>query len=139
MKTEKPVRVKHTITDADRDACLKLSGCGLQTHEIVNIMHISRTTVYTILQAHKACIAKDWSTLQKLSVPYRPTVDWAMKVTGTDKVFLETFGTPDKYKPTDGPVVDTPTDTVDPRNLYEMFEVLCDIRGLLIDIRDMLK
>jgi transcriptional regulator with XRE-family HTH domain len=135
----KPENTKHRLTDKDRDQVLKLIVCGLSTDEIAEIMHISTSTVSYIRQAHTACMNKDWSTLQRLSTTTRPTVDWAMKVTGTDKVFLEEFPKvefPELEAPVPTP---EPAPCVHPGNLYEMYEVLTDIRSLLTEIRDMLK
>ena len=140
MKPETTAR--HFITDLERNTALKLIGCGLSNVEIAEIMHISKSSVSYIRQAHTACINKDWEALQKLSTSIRPTVDWAMKVTGTDKAFLETFGKP-------APEADTtasesaPTEVaVDPitrEDFVEMRGLLSGIYNLLTEIRDILK
>lgn len=139
-KTERLLYQKHNLSDEERNQCLKLITCGLPTNEIADIMHISKSSVSYIRQAHTACISKDWDTLQRLSTSgSRPAVDWAMRLTGADKEFLETFGTPDKYKPTDGPVVDVPTDPITREDILAMYATLQDIRSLLTEIRDTLK
>ena len=140
-KNERLLYQKHHLSDEERNQVLKLINCALPTREIAKIMHISNSTVSYVRQAHTACIDKDWNTLQRLSAgPARATTEWAMKITGTDKAFIETFG-----KPVDAPaevaeegkVVNTTA--IDPRNLYEMYEVLVDLRSLLTEIRDILK
>lgn len=140
MKTDKTY---HRLTDKDRDAILKLFMCGLPTEEIADIIHCSRSTVGYLRQAHTACINKDWSTLQKLSVHHRATVDWAMKVTGADKVFLETFP---KDEPEQSETViehteqKTPTPEVVTREeflaLYDAVQVM---RDTLIDLYNALR
>jgi hypothetical protein len=142
--TERLLYQKHHLSDEERNQVLKLINCALSTREIADIMHISASTVCYIRQAHTACIDKDWNTLQRLSTSCaKASVDWAMRVTGTDKAFLETFGKPvDKSEEPHevaeaGKIVDAPV--IDQRNLYEMFEVMCDIRRLLTEIRDTLK
>ena len=142
MKLENPAYVKRTLTDTDRDTCLKLINCGLSNTEIVNIMHISLSTIQYIKQAHKACVNQDWNTLQKLSTCVRPTVDWAMKITGTDKAFLETFGKPkEQSEPVTGPTVDYTAvpDPITREDFLGMYATMQDIRSLLVEIRDILK
>lgn len=131
---------KRYLNDKDRDGILKLLVCGLSTDEIASICHCSKSTVSYIRQAHTACLNQDWSTLQKLSTDVRSTVTWAMKVTNVDKTFEELFKEEPKPEETvTGPTVDDAPNPVDPRNLYEMYEVLTDIRSLLTEIRDILK
>lgn len=140
MKTEKPT--KHYLNDKDRDAVLKLITCGLSTDEIAGICKCSTSTISYIRQAHTACINRDWTTLQKLSTTTRPTVDWAMKVTGTDKVFAEEFKEEQKpEEPVTGPTVDvTPAPAVVTREEFlALYASVQDICNLLIDIRDTLK
>ena len=139
MKTETTRQAHGRLTDKDREAVLKLITCGLPTKEIADIMHISTSTVSYIRQAHTACLNRDWSTLQRLSLDSSATTEWAMRITGTDKVFAETFPKEDEPESVTGPTVDNTPNTIDPRNLYEMYEVLTDIRSLLTEIRDMLK
>ena len=139
MKPENIKKTQHRLTDKERDNCLKLLTCGLRTDEVAEICGISRASVGYIRQAHTACINNDWSTLQRLSNDSRLVVDWAMRATGTDKVFAETFPKEDEPEAVTGPTVDNTPNTIDPRNLYEMYEVLTDIRSLLTEIRDMLK
>ena len=131
----KPNANYHKLTDKDRDAVLKLIVCGLPTDEIADIVHCSRSTVGYYRQAHTACINKDWSTLQKLSIHHRGLVDWAMKVTGTDKVFLENF-------PKDEPEVEAHKpvpETISKEEFASLNNTLQDICYLLTEIRDMLK
>ena len=128
MKTEntQPQTRRH-LTDADRNSCLKLLTCGLSTDEIVDIMHISRSTVSNIRQAHTACLNKDWSVLQRLSTESRATVDWAMQVTGAEKDFQEIFNS---AKITVAPdAVNEPVDFQ-----FKIYDTLLDIRNLLADI-----
>lgn len=134
----KPETSKHRITDKDRDQVLKLMTCGLPTKEIAEIMKISTSTISYIRQAHTACINKDWSTLQKLSLDSRAVVDWAMNVTGTDRVFLETFGEPNEQKaPEPAPAVVEPAMTKE--DFLQLSNTLQDIVYLLTEIRDTLK
>ena len=142
-KTERLLYQKHNLSDEERNQCLRLMNCGLATQEIADIMHISKSSVSYIRQAHTACLAKDWSALQKLSTTgSRPAVDWAMKITGTDKIFEETFKKP--AEPDE--VVETPNDTTVPsadavtrEDILGMYATLQDIRSLLVEIRDILK
>lgn len=140
MKSEKTSILKPRLTDDDRNNCLRLINCGLSTNEIATIMRISKSTVSYIRQAHTACLAKDWSTLQRLSIEVKSTVEWAMKLTGMDKVFEEEFlKEPEQPEPeVEAPKVE-PVPYIHPGNLYEMYEVLTDIRSLLTEIRDILK
>lgn len=144
-KTERLLYQKHNLSDEERNQCLKLITCGLTTREIADIMHISNSTVSYIRQAHTACINKDWDTLQRLSTSgAKACVEWAMKLTGTDKVFEETFkkpAEPEVIVPV-GIVTNTTAkepETLHPGNLYELYAVLTDIRSLLTEIRDILK
>lgn len=139
-KTERLLYQKHNLSDEERNQCLRLMNCGLATQEIAEIMHISKSTVSYIRQSHTACLAKDWDTLQKLSTTgHRPVVDWAMKITGADKEFLETFGKP--TEPVEvaeaGKIVDNPPITRD--DFLAMYATMQDIRSLLTEIRDTLK
>jgi hypothetical protein len=137
MKAEKPKTTRHTITDADRDHVLKLCGCGLTNNEIANMLHISSRSVTNIRMAHAACIRQDWSALQKLSTTIRPTVDWAMQVTGVDKVFAETF--PKEDVPTETPPVTPAPETITREEFQTLSTTLQDICYLLTEIRDLLK
>lgn len=138
METE---RVKHHLTDKDRDDVLKLLTCGLSTQEVAEIMHISKSTVCYIRQAHTACINKDWSTLQRLSTSIPAVTDWAMKGTGLDKEFLETFPKEPEAQPVQesapAPVVAEPIITRE--DFMTLSNTLQDICCLLTEIRDMLK
>lgn len=139
METEK---TKHRLTDKDRNDALKLLTCGLGTQEIAEIMHISRASVGYIRQAHTACINKDWSTLQRLSTSIPAVTEWAMKVTGLDKEFLETFPKEPEEQPVQEsapePVV-VPEPVVTREDFLAMYATMQDVRSLLIEIRDMLK
>lgn len=141
MKPENTKQSKWKLTDKDRDQVLKLMTCGLPTKEIADIMHISTSTVCYIRQAHTACINKDWSTLQRLSLDSRPTVDWAMRVTGTDKVFEETF--PKEPEPEVETPKTEPATVVEPaitrEDFLQLSNTLQDIVYLLTEIRDTLK
>lgn len=134
----KPEITRHRLTDADRNACLKLLTCELSTDEIVDIMHISRSTVSYIRQAYNACLSRNWSILQKLSCDSRATVDWAMKITGVDKEALEIFGKPENEKVESEPVVETAT-AAQNKQFIALYDTLLDIRNLLADIRNMLQ
>ena len=139
MKPETPT--KRYLTDVDRDQVLKLIGCGLSTTDIVEIMHISRSTVSYIRQAHTACIEKDWSTLQKLSTCVKPTVEWAMRITGTDKVFLEEFPKDDPEEIAKHEIDHTPNvipETISREDFLAMYATMQDVRSLLMEIRDVL-
>jgi hypothetical protein len=140
-KTERLLYQKHSLTDEERNQCLKLINCGLSTHEIAEIMHISKSTVCYIRQAHTACLSQDWSTLQRLSTCIRPTVDWAMKLTGADKAFLETFGNPkpaEKEPEQVAPTTALPDTILTREDVTAMYATMQDIRSLLIEIRDVL-
>lgn len=140
MKPES-IKVRRHLNDKDRDGVLKLLVCGLPTDEIVSLTSISRSTICNIRQAHTACLERDWSTLQRLSTCVRPTVDWAMKVTGVDKVFLEEFPKDDEPESVTGPTVDnTPEPApISHEEFMAMWGTLQDIRSLLTEIRDVLK
>lgn len=146
-KTERLLYQKHTLSDEERNQCLRLMNCGLATREIADIMHISTSTVSYIRQAHTACISKDWSTLQRLSTsgPARASVEWAMKITGTDKTFLETFGKPTEPEQsesdatTDDATAGEIVSTITREDFLAMYATMQDIRSLLTDIRNILK
>lgn len=129
---------RKTYTDADRDAIIRLHQCGLSVEEIVEILHFSRTYIYVIMQAHRACIEQDWSALQKLSLTNKPTVDWAMRVTGADAVFAETFP---KEEPVDdsAPAVQPVPEYVTREDFLCLQDTLLTILGTLTQIRDVLK
>ena len=143
-KTERLLYQKHTLSDDERNQVLKLINCGLATREIADIMHISTSTVSYIRQAHTACIDKDWTTLQKLSTsPASASVEWAMKITGVDKLFKKTFGEPktadesvkEPEQTTAAPVVET----ISKEDFNVLSATLQDICYLLTEIRDTLK
>lgn len=141
MKTVKPTNPRKTFTDSDRNAVLKLSDAGLSVEEIVSITGISSASVYSIKQVYKACIDKDWSTLQRLSCSYRATVDWAMRITGTDKVFLETF--PKEDEP-EAPVVEpasavVPEPVVTREEFLALYDAVQVMRDTLIDLCNLLR
>lgn len=132
MKTEKKTTlVKHHLTDADRDACMKLWQHGLSCMEIARLVPVSKSTVGYIKRAYTACIDKNWDILREMSTYCKPTVDWAMKVTNTTYP-IDT--TPLPEEPAEIPEVEmlpVPNDADDIRTLLK------DIRSLLTDIRDM--
>ena len=139
MNPEKTTRFRAVITDRDRDNVMRLTESGLSVEEIADIMHISRSCIGNIRHAHKSCVAQDWSALQKLSHTMRATLDWAMRVTGTDKVFLETFPKeePKQVEPAVNPVP-TP-DLITREDFLSLQNTLQDICYLLTEIRDTLK
>jgi hypothetical protein len=136
----KDTATRRRLTDDDRNACLKLSTCGLSNQEIADIMKTSMSTVAYLKQAHTACLSKDFDTLHRLSVGHSSTVAWAMQLTGTS--FPDT---------TTVPAVEEPVTTVEPEEkpaasailtreyMLATFDVLSDIRSLLTEIRDILK
>lgn len=135
----KPEIKRRNLTDTDRDAILKLVVCGLTTDEIMSIVNSSRSAVSYVRQAHHACLNKDWSALQRMSQHNRAVVDWAMRVTGTDRVFAETFPKePEPEQSVAEPAVEVP-DQITREDILAMYGTLQDIRSLLTDIRDMLK
>ena len=139
-KTERLLYQKHHLSDEERNQCLRLIDCGLPTKEIAEIMHISNSTVSYIRQAHTAGLSKDWSVLQKLSTVCRPTVDWAMKLTGTDKVFIETFGKPEPIENKPEQTAPAPAvETISKEDFKAFSATLQDILYLLTEIRDTLK
>jgi hypothetical protein len=142
MKPENTNYPRRTFTDADRDNVLKLLGCGLSTLEIADIAHISKSSVGNIRQAHTACINKEWETVKRLARSIGPTVEWALKVTGTENEYFDyLFPEPapsnepvkneDKYDNTTNPILRD--------DLLGVYATLQDIRSLLVEIRDMLK
>jgi transcriptional regulator with XRE-family HTH domain len=141
MKPENSKPSKHYLTDDERNNVLKLMTCGLPTDEIAGIMRISKSTVSYIRQAHTACINQDWSTLQKLSTTCRAVVDWAMRVTGTDKVFLKEFpkAEPDYELEAPAPEPKPAPETITRADFDYLKQSLSDICSLLIEIRDILK
>lgn len=143
-KTERLLYQKHNLSDEERNQILKLMNCGLATQEIADIMHVSKSSISYIRQAHTACVDKDWSALQRLSTSgSRPAVEWAMKLTGVDKIFEETFKKPRENveEPVavaeEGKVVDTLPITRE--DFLAMYATMQDIRSLLTEIRDVLK
>lgn len=136
MKPENPTYIKRILTHADRDIILKLSKSGLNAIEITELTHCGRSTIYHTLQAHEACVAKDWSTIQRLSKTAAAAVEWAMKVTGTDKAFLETFGEPNTAEE---PVATPAPEVITRDDILAMYAVMQDVRALLTEIRDTLK
>ena len=136
-ETERLLATKHKLTDKERNDALRLLNCGLSPREIAEIMHISKSSVSYIRQAHTACLAQDWSTLQSLSTYCRATVDWAMRLTGTDKTFIETFGEP-KKEPESAPV-QVPVETISKDDFKALSATLQDICYLLTEIRDLIK
>ena len=142
MNTENTVRTRHRTTDADRENIMKLVERGLTANEVAEIMHISTSSVNHVRQAHRAAVTRDWSALQKLSTEIRQTVEWAMKVTGADKEFKETFGSPDEPEQTvASPTVDnTPApDPITREDFLKLCNTMQDICYLLTEVRDMLK
>lgn len=138
MKTEKVKTPKRHLTDSDRDAILRLTGCGLSAKEISDTMRIGLSTVHNVRQSHKACVKKDWSTLQKLSTICRATVDWAMKVTGADKEFEELFKEPEQtVAETTAPA--PVAESITREEFLSLSNTLQDICYLLTEIRDLLK
>ena len=135
-KTERLLYQKHTLSDEERNQILKLMNCGLAMQEIADIMHVSKSTVSYIRQAHTACLDKDWDTLQRLSTSgSRPAVEWAMRITGADKIFNETFKKPEETLEVaeEGNIVQCSED------FNEVKGLLSGIYNLLSEIRDMLK
>jgi hypothetical protein len=145
MNHETTKKPKHNLTDRERDNCLKLLTCGLSTNEVADIVGISRASVGYMKQAHIAAINQDWSTLQRLSVICKNTVDWAMRITGADEVFKETFGEPTtagEPEPAGEPEITQtmPAPEAITRAEFDYLkQSLSDICHLLIEIRDMLK
>ena len=130
---------KRQLTDKDRDAVLRLIVCGLSTSEIADTMRISRSTVSYVRQAHTACIEKDWSTLQKLSTTCRTVVDWAMRVTGTDKDFENLFKDEEPASEQSESVPAPTTEQITREDFLTLSSTMQDICYLLTEIRDMLK
>lgn len=135
----KPETSKHKLTDRERDDVLKLIVCGLPTDDIAGIMHISKSSVSYIRQAHNACLNQDCSTLQRLSTTTGATVEWAMRVTGTDKVFLKEFPKAEPDYGLEAPKHEPAPETISKEDFYAAYATLQDIRSLLIEIRDILK
>ena len=138
MKTVKPESSRHWYSDDDRARVIRLFDAGLSATEVADTLKISKSVVYFIKQAHTACIKQDWSTLQKLSITHRSTVDWAMRFTGTDKIFAEFEKTPEKdvepaVEPVNNPNAITREDFLSLQNTLQ------DICYLLTEIRDALK
>ena len=135
MNTENAKTPRRVLTDADRDTVLRLSNCGVSNVEIANILHICDATVSNIRSAHAACVKQDWSAIQKLSTVTRPTVDWAMRVTGVDKVFDVLFN----EKPEPAPAPEPAPSVITREDFLSLQSSLQDIAYLLTEIRDQLK
>lgn len=141
----KPEIKQHYITDTERDRVVRLTECNLSSAEIADILGISKSAVAAIKQVYKACVDHDWNTVQRLSMTLRPSVAWALRVTGTDKMLEEELARQheaqkqEEQKPEiTVPGAEVPI-TIHPGNLYEVYKVLTDVRSLLTEIRYMLK
>lgn len=139
----KSTSTKHRLTEKERNDVLKLIMGGLSTEDIADILHISNSSVSYIRQAYNACLTQDWSTLQRISTSSRATVDWAMKLTGTDKVFAETFPKEEEKledtEPVQEPAHTPAPDTITREEFLSLTTTLQDICYLLTEIRDILK
>lgn len=134
MKTEKN---RYYLLNSDRDNVLRLIGCGLSTSEIAKMLGMSKSTVSYINQAYNACVKKDVEALRKLTTFVKPTVEWAMQVTGTDASILEEpviVDVPETAE--EAPVVNDPHK---PDDIATIVGLLSGIYNMLTDIRDMLK
>ena len=145
--TRKYPAQRHYLTDADRNAAIKMLDCGLSVDEISGILHISNSSINYLRQAIQACNDHDWNTLQKLSTRLKPTVDWALRVTGTDKLLAEELASQAKQleeaKAVEEPEVEVPvnkpaTPIITREDFYALYAEMQDIRSLLTDIRDVL-
>lgn len=134
----KPEKNRYYLLNSDRDNVLRLLGCGLSTSEIANMLGISKSTVSYVRQAHNACITKDAEALRRLTTFVKPTVEWAMKVTGTDVSILDKPVPVEEAPATveEAPVVDVPTNNDD---IVAMRGLLSGIYNMLTEIHDMLK
>lgn len=133
---------KQHITNADRDKVLILHNHGLKTKDIADMLRISKSSVNYIMQAYEACINADRLTLQKLIKFCRPTVDWAIKITNAAEIFKtpEPEPEPEPEIP-EIDITDFEPEQKEPANVDNaaIYTVLCDIRNLLLDIREKLK
>ena len=120
---------KHRLTDADRDACLKLLQSGLSCLEISQILPVSRSSVDYVRRAHSACLSQDWDSLRTVAGYCRSTAEWALKVTKSS-CCLDMVTTPKTSNEVSSSV---------PVGAEEVKEMLTDIRNLLTEIRDILK
>lgn len=129
----------HWLTDDERNAVLKLTGCGLTNQDIADILHISYSSVAYIKQAYTACLDKDFDTLRRLSKISNPSVVWAMQVTGTS--FPQDEVTEEEPDVQGGPEEKSGVDEniVTREFMLATFDALSDIRNLLTEIRDILK
>ena len=135
-KTERLLYQKHNLSDEERNQCLRMLNCGITTQEIADIMHISKSTVSYIRQAHTACLAEDWSLLQKLhATGHRPMVEWALKITNSEVKYKEYFSL---VPATAEPEQSAPSTDASVSN-EDILSVLKDIRMVLVEIREMLK
>lgn len=144
MKPEDVTYVKKSLTDADRDACLKLLGCGLSTLEIVNLMHISKSTVGNIRQSHTACVNKDWNTVRRLALTIKPTVEWALRVTDSVDEYKRAYETDlmklsGVFEPETAPAAEPAPAVVTREEFLALCASVQDICTLLVEIRDTLK
>ena len=138
MKTVKPESSRHWYSDDDRARVIRLFDAGLSATEVADTLKISKSVVYFIKQAYTACVKQDWSTLQKLSITHRTTVDWAMRFTGTDKIFAEFEKTPEKDVKTPAESPDD-AEVITREDFLSLQNTLQDICYLLTEIRDALK
>lgn len=127
------------ITDTERNSIIKLFTCGCDSTEIAEIMHLSKSSVLYVRQAHNAAMNQDRSTLQRLSNTCEAVVRWAMKATGADKTFEDLFKEePEPAVEAPAPVA-VPEPVVTREDFFAMYAAMQDIRNLLIEIRDILK
>lgn len=137
MNSENTKRKRNHYTDADRDKVLMMLEGGLSQADIIKILDMPRSAVNNVSLSYTACIKHDWSALQRLSTRARPTVDWAMKKTGTDTIFAELF--PKEDVPTETSTATPAPDSITREEFQKISTTLQDICYLLTEIRDLLK
>ena len=136
---------RRRLTDEDRNACMKLSACGLSNQEIADIMKVSYSSVAYIKQIYAACLDKDFDILRRLSANHTPTISWAMQLTGIEFPCEEIQPMEEPTVPEESVVQTGPeekpaaADILTREFMLAAFDVFSDIRSLLTEIRDILK
>lgn len=135
----KDTATRRRLTDDDRNACIKLSTCGLSNQEIADILKVSYSSVAYIKQIYAACLDKDFDTLRRLSTNHSATIAWATQLTNItipDEKTTVVEEPEAKSAPAEKPDAN---DILTREFMLSTFDALSDIRALLTEIRDILK
>lgn len=129
--------MKHNLTDKERDHIVKLLNLGMSAKETAELLGVSSSTVFYISQAYRACLAKDFDTLNRLyRQNVRPTVEWALRFTNTE--FVYEFEEDSAASVAEESNDTVPAEVPDSKDT-ELYKTLMDIRDILNEIRDILK